>query len=211
MLCPKCMAQIPDDSRKCPRCRAVILDSAPLLASTDVAKDIPQQEKQIRTLSIGAALALASVLLGGVVAHRLGERRRAEFTDAATTRNAAASQAGRIRVAKTKLVMRPGAILSFKFAVPAGCASAILQAQFVPGSEPGATLTQMTVFDEDSYSKWRSHAASRAVYTSKIPTSRMNLSLPIEPKTYFLVFSQGAGTLPTTVQADVEVLCGSAS
>jgi hypothetical protein len=211
MLCPKCMAQIPDDSRKCPRCRAVILDSAPILASTDVAKDIPQQEKQIRSLSIGVTLALASVLVGGVVAHRIGERRRAEFTNAATARKAAPSQAGRIRVAKTKLVMRPGAILSFKFAVPPGCASATLQAQFVPGSEPGAVLTQMTVFDEDSYAKWRSHAASRAVYTSKIPTSLMNLSLPIDPRTYFLVFSQGASTLPTTVQADVELLCGSAS
>lgn len=210
MLCPKCMAQIPDDSRKCPRCRAVILDSAPLLASTDVAKDIPLQEKQVRTLSIGATLALASMLLAGVVAHRIGERRHAEFTNATTARNAGASQASRTRIARTKLAMRPGAILSFKFAVPPGCASATLQAQFVPGSEPGAALTQMTVFDEDSYARWRSHAASRAVYTSRIPTSLMNLSLPIEPRTYFLVFSQGASTLPTTVQADVELLCGSA-
>jgi hypothetical protein len=211
MLCPKCMAQIPDESRKCPRCRAVILDSAPLLASTDVAKDIPQQEKQIRSVSIGAVLALASVLLGGLVAHRIGERKRAEFANALASRNAAAAQVGRTRVANTKLAMRPGAVLSFRFAVPPGCASATLQAQFVPGSEPGAALTQMTVFDEDSYAKWRGHTASRAVYTSKIPTSLMNLSLPIEPKTYFLVFSPGASTLPTTVQADVELLCGRAS
>lgn len=205
------MAQIPDDSRKCPSCRAVILDSAPLLASTDVAKGIPEQEKQIRTLSIGVTLALASVLAGAFVAHRIGERRRADFMNAVAAKDAGVSQASRTNVVRTKLMMRPGAILSFKFAVPAGCASATLQAQFVPGSEPGAALTQMTVFDEDSYAKWRSHAASRAVYTSKIPTSRMKLSLPIEPKTYFLVFSQGASTLPTTVQADVELLCGSAS
>ena len=211
MLCPKCMSQIPDDSRRCPRCRAVILDSTPPLASTDVAKDIPQQEKQIRTLSIGAALALASVLLAGVVAHRIGEKKRAEVANTLASRDAASAQTGRTRVAKTKLVIRPGTILSFKFAVPPGCASATLQARFVPGGEPGAALTQMTVFDEDSYAKWRSHAASRAVYTSKIPTSLMNLSLPIEPRTYFLVFSQGASTLPTTVQADVDLLCGSAS
>ena len=63
MLCPKCMAQIPDDSRKCPRCRAVILDSAPLLASTDVAKDIPEQEKRIRSLLLGALLVLALIMI----------------------------------------------------------------------------------------------------------------------------------------------------
>ena len=211
MLCPKCMAQIPDDSRKCPRCRAVILDSAPLLASTDVAKDIPKQEKRIRSLLIGALLVLALGWAGGVVARRAAERRRPQFANPATARSVTAAQAGRTIVAKTKVMMRPGAILSFKFAVPPGCASATLQAQFVPGSEPGAALTQMTVFDEDSYAKWRSHAASRAVYTSKIPTSLMNLSLPIEPRTYFLVFSQGASTLPTTAQADVELICGSAS
>jgi hypothetical protein len=188
----------------------VILDGTPLLASTDVAKDIPQQERQIRTLSIGAALALASVLLAGLVAHRIGEKKRAEVANALASRDTAAVQTGRTRVAKTKLVIRPGTILSFKFAVPPGCASATLQARFVPGGEPGAVLTQMTVFDEDSYAKWRSHAASRAVYTSKIPTSLMNLSLPIEPRTYFLVFSQGGSTLPSTVQADVELLCGSA-
>ena len=202
MLCPKCTSQIPDDSLACPRCRARIIDRSPALAATDISRDLPEQEKRIRSLLMGIVLAVAGAALAGMVANRVHSRRLHEST------SALASRIEHIPVAKTQIVLKPGTPVSFGFPVPSGCRSAALQMQFVPGGERSRETTQITVFDEASYANWRNHTASRAIYTGKIRSAITNLSLPAEPKRYFLVFSQAATSLPTTLQADVELLCG---
>lgn len=202
MLCPKCMSEIPDDSRRCPRCRAVILDTSPLLAATDVSREIPQQEKRIRSLLIGVFLVLVLGWLGGMVARRTAARRHVDFL------HAPPSQTQRIKVVQSMLTFKPGVVMSFKFFVPPGCLSASLEGRFTPGNQQGFAATQMTVFDAASYAKWRTRSPSQAIYSGKIPTSALTVSLPIEPKDYFLVVAPGAGSQPTSLQADVELLCG---
>jgi hypothetical protein len=145
---------------------------------------------------------VAGAGLAGIVANRVQSRRMHESP------SAPASRIERIPVAKTQIVLKPGVPISFGFPVPSGCHSAALQMQFVSGGEHSLETTQVTVFDEASYASWRNHTASRALYTGKIRSAITNLSLPTEPKRYFLVFSQAATSLPTTLQADVELLCG---
>ena len=195
------MAQIPDDSRACPRCRAKIMDVSPVLAATDIARDLPEQEKRIRSLLIGIVLLAALAWVAGTVVSRVRSRKQEEFSVAQY------SPSERIPVVKSAVQLRAGAPVSFGFAVPAGCRSVTLQAQFPAGTEQAMATTQMTVFDEASYTSWRNHSASRAVYSGKIRGSITNLSLPAEAKRYFLVLSQGASALPATVQADVVLLC----
>jgi len=204
MLCPKCISEIPDDSRACPRCRAVIVDRSPALAATDITRDIPQQEKRVRSLLTGILLVgVALALAAGFMVSRVARSRSGQgVTSVPTTR------IERIPVAKTQFVLKSGVPVSFGFAVPAGCRSAALQSQFVLADDQGAAAVQMTVFDETSYANWRRHTASRALYTSKISTALTNLTLPTEPGRYFVVFSRGPSTLPATLQADVELLCG---
>src|ERR1700757_1799504 len=80
MLCPHWGSQVPDAVRSCPKCGAMLTIDSPSLASTDVAKDLPDQERRVRTVLIAVVVALAGAWFALSVARRINRPASSRFS-----------------------------------------------------------------------------------------------------------------------------------
>jgi len=200
MLCPHCGAQIADDARACPRCRASLTFNNPSLALTDVAKDLPQQERRIRQILIGVVLL---AVLGWIA--RSIMRRYHEPTQTAA-QNPRSTSVETIPVLSSAVTLKPRTPLAFGFVVPPGCKSAVLESRFDESADTGSPA-QLTVFDEAAYAAWKSHQVTHAAYTGKLKAGTLAVTLPPFQARYFLVLTSGSSALSKTLQGRVQVLC----
>jgi len=200
MLCPHCGSQIPDDSRACPRCRASLAVDSPLLASTDVAKDLPQQERRIRQMLIGIVLL---AVLGWVVWNAMHRYREPVQT---AIQNSSRTSVETIPVIAHPVTLKSHIPMAFGFVVPPGCKTAVLQSRFDETVEQ-APAAQMTVFDEAAYAAWKSRQASRAAYTGRIKNGVLDVTLPPSQARYFLVLSSGSSAVSKDVNGQVQLIC----
>jgi hypothetical protein len=201
MLCPRCGAQIPDDSAKCPQCRAQIAVTNTTLAATDVSRDLPQQEKRIRAVLAAGVLCFALGWIAWVAASHVRQ-----FQSSAPHAQAAASRQT-IPVVQSPVQLRMGAPVSIPFSVPSGCQSPVLESRFEAVTETGAAAPLMTVFDEAAYAAWKNRQPSRAVYSARMRPGTSDLALPATSQRYVLVFSTSMrGNLPP-LQTEVQLHC----
>ena len=201
MFCPHCGSQIADDARACPRCRAPLSFSNPGLALTDVARDLPQQERRIRQILIGAVLL---AVLGWVAWKMM--RRSHEPVRTAIQNLRESPSVETIPVLSAPVTIKPRTPLAFGFVVPPGCKSAVLESRFDETADDGSTA-QLTVFDEAAYAAWKSRQSTHAAYNGKLKAGSLAITLPPFQARYFLVLTSGSSALAKTVRGEVRMLC----
>jgi hypothetical protein len=200
MLCPYCGTQIVDDAATCPRCRARLTSANMGLAATDVAKDLPEQERKVRVLA-AALLALVTAFAGWMLVRPVRPARRAADIVPTT----AVDQ--RITILQNPVVLKTGAMVFLPFAVPAGCHTATMEARFDAGTDAGVGAPQMTIFDEAAFTSWKARRASHAQYSARVKPGTVEVALPAVPQRYVLVFTSGGAATPTTLQGSAELIC----
>lgn len=199
MLCPHCGSQVPDDARSCSKCGTVFAVDSQVLASTDVARGLPEQERRVRAILIAMVIALLGAWVGWSALRRVKQ----PSVDEAATQQSATLQS--LPIVTAPFTVKPRGIVSYDFEVPAGCRSVTLETM-VAGSGDTASPPQMTVFDEAGFAAWKNRQPTRAIYTGKIVAGVLDVRIPSVPGHYHLVFA-GASTLATVVHADVELNC----
>jgi hypothetical protein len=167
---------------------------------TDVAKDLPQQERRIRQILIGVVLL---AVLGWIAWSIM--RRYHEPTQTAA-QNPRSTSVETIPVLSSAVTLKPRTPLAFGFVVPPGCKSAVLESRFDESADTGSSA-QLTVFDEAAYAAWKSHQATHAAYTGKLKAGTLAVTLPPFQARYFLVLTSGSSALSKTLQGRVQVLC----
>jgi len=170
------------------------------LALTDVAKDLPQQERRIRQILIGA------VLLGVIGWVTWSVMRRYRESPPTSVQNIASNSLETIPVLSSAVTVKPRTPLAFGFVVPPGCKSAVLESRFDESADAGAPA-QLTVFDEAAYAAWKSHQSTHAAYNGKAKTGALSITLPPFQARYFLVLTTGSSALPKTLRGQVQMLC----
>jgi hypothetical protein len=200
MLCPHCASQIADNVRACPRCGMSLAIDSPVLASTDVARDIPQQERRIRQILISVVL----LAVAGWIAWRFyGHYERPLRTTLQTIER---THIEAIPVVSGTMTLKPRTPSAVGFVVPPGCKTAVLESRFDESAAQGLPA-QMIVFDEAAYAAWKSRQASHAAYTGKVRAGTLEVTLPPTQARYFLVFTNTSSALPKTLHGQVQLDC----
>jgi hypothetical protein len=171
------------------------------LAATDVAKDLPAQERKVRVLLAAGLLFLVAALAASMIVRHAGTGKRA----ADLTPSTAVNQT--IKIFEDPVVLKAGGMVSVPFAVPTGCHTAMLEARFDAGTETGTRAPQMTIFDEAAFAAWKARRASRAQYSAHVKPGTVEVALPAVPQRYVLVFTSGGAATPTTLQGSADLVC----
>jgi len=170
------------------------------MASTDVAKDLPQQERRVRAVLIAIVVALA----GGWFALSVARRMNRPQPEATSLPQATAVQS--LPVVSGPITLRGHGTAGYDFEVPTGCKNVALESRIEHGDD-AASPPQMLIFDEAGFAAWKAREPVRALYAGKVTSGILEVRLPSPPGHYHLIFTTGASTLPKVVSANVRVNC----
>ena len=95
---------------------------------------------------------------------------------------------------------------NYKFTVPAGASNVTLKGHFTASGGSGSDI-QVVVVNEDEYVNWQNGHPTKTFYNSgKLTQGSINITLPSDPTTYYVVFSNKFSLLtPKAVQASVDL------
>jgi hypothetical protein len=199
MLCPHCGVEVPDDSRACPKCRAPLAFGEPILAATDVSRDIPRQEQQVRRLALAVFASLFAFGLGLFAFLQVHRRMPPLAIRPATS----ISQP----VLVSAMSIRRNDYASYQFTVSTNCKFPELFGHWqMSGSDarPGT----VAVLREADFMKWKQHRPATSIYSGRWDQQSLRVRLPPESGHYYLVFSNTSSGRQNIV-ADIRQNCGS--
>ena len=200
MLCPRCGSQVPDDARSCSKCGTILAIDSPALAATDVAKDLPEQERRVRTVLIAVVIALAGAWFALSLARRINR------APADNSPSPQASSAQSVAVVSGPVSLKSRGVAEYPFDVPPGCRHVSMKSSVEAGADT-AYPPQMLIFDDTAFAAWRNRRPARALYSGKITSGVLEVQRPSAPGHYHLVFTTGRSTMPKVVRADVRLNC----
>jgi hypothetical protein len=183
MFCSKCGTQTPNDSQFCRKCGRT-LSSATAVSSTGAAAapalaPIPPT-KDKRKVGIWFVLPLALLVLCW----------------ASASRNPGAQQLQRLakqqhteNISDSTLAVNATGFSSFKLVVPPGASNVHLQGSFGANGGFGNDI-EVYVLSEQDFINWDNGHASKTLYNSgKVTVGTLDVVLPDNAGTYYLVFS----------------------
>lgn len=181
MFCSKCGTDLPEDSQFCRKCGTSL--STVTTSSGGAAAPAPAKAKpSVRTpFKIAGVLVLlflvvVAVLLfmpdknGTSTIQQIGKQQRT-----ATLNNPA-------------LIVKAISYNATKFDIPAGAVNALLNGTFTARGGLGNDI-DVLVLSQDDFVNWQNRHPYKYVYSSgKVTTGTLNVTLPANAGTYYLVF-----------------------
>ena len=95
---------------------------------------------------------------------------------------------------------------NYKFTVPAGAFNVTMKGHFAASGGSGNDI-EVVVVSEDEYVNWQNGHPTKAFYNSgKVTQDSINLNLPSDAATYYIVFSNKFSLLtPKAVQGSIDL------
>jgi zinc-ribbon domain len=195
LFCPKCGTETPDDSQFCRKCGqglAVVASAtgiAAAVAPARIPEAKPQEPKPQRRL-VRTPFAIAGVLLIIFVIYG--------YNASHNTASPGASPNPIERIVKQQhtttlknpdLHVNPLNFAYFKLDVPAGATSVNLHGNFTASG--GLTNdVEAFVLSADNFVNWQNRHEAKTFYnTGKVTVGNLNVNLPADAGTYYLVFN----------------------
>ncbi len=203
MFCPKCGTETLDDSQFCRKCGqglAVVASATGTAAAVAPAR-IPEtkpQRKLVRT-----PFAIAGVLLIVFVIYAYNASQRANPNPAATPIERLTKQQHTTTLANPALKVNALNFAYFKLDVPAGATSVLVHGNFTASGGLGNDVEAFLLLESD-FVNWQNRHDAKTFYNSgKVTVGNLNVNLPADAGTYYLVFSNRFGLLAQkTVRVD---------
>jgi hypothetical protein len=198
VFCPKCGTEHPDDSQFCRKCgqgMAVVSTSAGTAAAVAPAR-IPNappakpQRKLVRT-----PYAIAGILLLVFVIYGYNASQRTNPNPAANPIDRIVKQQRTVTVKNPALHLNALNFSYFKLIVPPGATSVLLHGNFT-ASGGLSNDVEVFVMPEDDFVNWQNGHSAKTFYNSgKVTVGTLNVNLPADAGTYYLVFSNKSSLL----------------
>ncbi len=189
MFCPKCGTETPEDSQFCRKCGQGL--SAPGTSTgtaTAVAPpripDLTPQRKLVR-----APFAVAGVLFLLLLIYGYNASQRANPNPAANPIDRIVKQQHTTTVSNPALAVNALSFSYFKLDVPTGATSVLLHGNFTASGGMGNDI-EVFVLPESDFVNWQNGHSAKTFYNSgKVTVATLNVTLPADAGTYYLVFN----------------------
>jgi hypothetical protein len=216
MFCPKCGSEHPDDSQFCRKCGQGLATPATSsgvvsagagaavaparIPETPRSPETPQKSKPW----VRAPFAIAGVLLLLLLVYGYNANQRANPNPAVNPIDRLVKQQRTFTVKNPAFHLNALNFGYFKLDVPSGATSVNLSGNFTANG--GFTNdVEAYVLSADDFVNWQNRHAAKALYSSgKVTVGTLNVNLPADAGTYYLVFNNRFSLLAQkTVIVDV--------
>jgi len=206
MFCSKCGTDLPKDSRLCRKCgyslQAATTESVSAAGARSAVAIAPVQTtpKAVR-VSFVLGLLLALALLGWVADH---EAQKETAAQAAFRAQNPPVQMHRITIGKGALTVNASQFTFFAMPAPTGATNVRVQGHFSATGGSGNDI-EVYLVDEDQFTNWKNGHETPKFYSSgKVTVGDVNVTLPDDAATYYLVFDNRFSWLsPKAVQENL--------
>jgi hypothetical protein len=189
VFCSTCGTETSDDSQFCRKCGkglAVSATSSGAGATVAPARipDPPKPKPLVRAPFLIAGALLLLLLIYGYNASQ-----RANPNPAVNPIDRIVKQQRTVTVKNPSLSIRPLNFAYFKLDVPAGATSVNVHGNFT-ASGGLANDVEVFVLSADDFVNWQNRHAARSIYNSgRVTVGTLNVNLPADAGTYYLVFN----------------------
>jgi hypothetical protein len=199
VFCPKCGTETQDDSQFCRKCgqglavAATATGAGAAVAPARILEPKPQ-EKPKRKL-VRTPYAIAGVLLLLFIAYGYNASQRTNPNPNASPIDRIVKQQRTVTVNNPALHINALSASSFKLIVPAGATSVLLHGNFT-ASGGLSNDVEVFVMPENDFVNWQNGHSAKTFYNSgKVTVGTLNVNLPADAGTYYLVFSNKSSLL----------------
>ncbi len=206
MFCSSCGVDLPNDSKFCRYCgQAQNVTSTSVGAAAAVARaGTPTPVVAARPKRGVAGWILWPLLLLLVVVWLTQQTNRSPLPPPASQQSPV--QQHRQSTGKVAFTVSAGGMSNYKFTVPPGASNVTMKGYFTASGGSGNDI-QVIVVSEDEYINWQNGHPTKSFYNSgQVTQDSVNITLPSDPATYYVVFSNKFSLLtPKAVQASMDL------
>ena len=184
MFCPKCGTETPDDSQFCRKCgRSLTVAPTPIAVPPLSPQQVKPKRKLVRAPFLIAGISAIFFLIGYLSTQLTTKNPNASAIDKLT------KQEHTLTATSPALVVNPLSFYCYRFDIPQGASGVMMRGDFTASGGLGNDI-EVLLLSETDLTNWRNgHAASMLYDSGKVTTGAINVNLPPDPRTYYLVFN----------------------
>jgi hypothetical protein len=201
VFCCNCGTNLSDSSQFCPKCgRGSGAGAAPALAVADT-----QTERQVLR-RLGMALFL--LVIGGIAFKSGSNTVNRSHVSNQTTQPVPQSLLLTEAIGNTAFTVNADSYVYYKLAVPQNASNVKVQGHFTTTGNSGNDIV-VYLLTENSFVNWQNgYSTPTLYYSGRVAQGSLDVSLPSDPATYYLVFSNIFSEVTAkAVQANVSLRC----